>query len=87
MSDFPVLDSNRSETPGRVIVDVFGNAEPYIDGLDSWCALPVRLVHTPGDDFSIEIGPYTFSAADIYVLRKAVAAYADAVGRPVRPAE
>lgn len=85
-SDFPILDGfrpPREDGTHRVIIDVLGMAEPYLDEADGWVALPVRLVHSPLGGFGIELGPYTLDPADIDVLRRAVAAYdAATVARP-----
>lgn len=83
-TDFPILDAARpvaNAEHARVILDALGYAEPYIEETDGWTALPVRLVHNYTTGFTIEVGPYDFDAADILVLRKAIAAYDLARGR------
>jgi hypothetical protein len=75
MPDFPVLNSPRTGDPfiypGRAILDHHGHIEPYVD----WIAMPVRLVHTQGIGFAIELGPYTLAHADIQRLKAAIHSY------------
>jgi hypothetical protein len=90
MSDFPILDSPRAGDPytypGRAILDFHGYIEPYVDEMDYWVAMPVRLVHTV-DGLGIEIGPYSLDAADIMRLRAAIASYDQATGPTRRAVE
>lgn len=83
MTDFPILDAPRlyaDNTLSRCIVDYFGFVEPHMAELDSWVAMPLRLVYDQGAGWNLELGPYSLDAADIYKLRKAIAAYDQAVG-------
>jgi hypothetical protein len=75
MSDFPVLDAPRTTEFGRVIFDEFGEIEPYIDEMDSWIAMPVRLVHDQAAGCHLEVGPYSLDRRDIQRLREAIAAF------------
>ena len=81
MSDFPVLDAPRSPEIGRVIMSVHGHLEPYVDEMDYWCSMPIRLAHTTTNDWCIEMGPYTLDATDIFRLIEAIDAWRKAVGR------
>lgn len=85
-SDFPILDGfrpPREDGTHRVIIDVLGFAELYLDEVDSWVALPLRLVHSPLGGFGLEMGPYTLDRADIGTLRRAIEAFdAATVARP-----
>jgi hypothetical protein len=79
----PILDSLRTGANselGRVIIDYFGTIEPAIDEIDSFCAMPLRLVHNAAMGFGLEVGPYDLCSSDIDRLRKAIAAYDAAVG-------
>lgn len=81
--DFPLLDAHRAEGNtelSRVIMDAFGNIEPYIDELDYWCSMPVRLVHNIAAGWHLEVGPYGLAHSDIQRLRQAIAAYDQAAG-------
>ena len=79
--DFPVLDAPRSPDIGRTVQDFHGYLEPYIDELDDWSTMPVRLAHTTTNGWCIEVGPYTLDAADVERLREAIAAFDAAVAR------
>ena len=70
------------DRPDRTIVDVCGLVELYVAEVDSWCALPVRLVQTAGAGLCLELGPYQLDAAGVAVLRAAVADYDLAVSGP-----
>lgn len=72
MSDFPVLDSSRHMSEGRVVLDELGHIEPYVDEMDWWCRMPLRVAHTTASDVVIEIGPYTLDSEDIERLRAAL---------------
>ncbi|OBJ00233.1 hypothetical protein A5624_08580 [Mycobacterium sp. 1482292.6] len=63
----------------RRIADDFGCIEPYMAELDSWIAMPTRLVHDQAADWNLELGPYSLNAADIHKLRQAITAYDEAV--------
>ena len=84
-TDFEILDSVRQPDahgyPRRSIIDFYGYLEPHIDELDTWVAMPLRLVHSQLAGFELEVGPYSLSAADIHTLRSAIAAYDKALGR------
>lgn len=90
-SDFPTLDADRSHPDreySRTVIDVFRPVEPYITEMDSWVAMPLRLAHSQANGFYLEVGPYDMDAADIAVLRKAVAAYdAATIARPAEATE
>jgi hypothetical protein len=91
MTDFPILDSPRTGDPftypGRAILDYHGHIEPYVDEMDYWVAMPVRLVHTEGGGFGIEVGPYTLNRPDIERLRAAIASYDLATGPHLKAVE
>ncbi|MEZ0382173.1 hypothetical protein [Mycobacterium sp. pW045] len=77
-TEFPVLDSDRAvanQEHHRAIIDCFGFTEPYVDEMDAWVALPVRLTHDTAAGWRIEAGPYSFGAADVATLEAAIAAY------------
>ncbi|OBJ43110.1 hypothetical protein A5621_00860 [Mycobacterium colombiense] len=83
MSDFPVLDAPRLYADNmldRRIAGDFGCVEPYMAELDTWIAMPLRLVHDGGAGWNLELGPYSLNAADMHKLREAIAAYDQAVG-------
>ncbi|RIS37565.1 hypothetical protein [Mycobacteroides abscessus] len=80
---FPILDSPRTYANtalNRCVMDVLGHVEPLEDELDTWWSMPLRLAHDQAGGWYIECGPYTFDAADINLLRQAIAAYDSAVG-------
>lgn len=84
---FPVLDAPRTEANhslGRVILDYHGELEPYIEEIDSWISMPVRLVHDQAAGIHLEIGPYSLDRRDIERLHAALTAYDQATGRPTR---
>lgn len=84
MTDFPILDHDRATANAeynRVVFDVFPPLEPHLAEVDDWITLPLRLVHDQAGGWQIEAGIYTFDAADIHTLRRAIAAYDKAVGR------
>jgi hypothetical protein len=91
MTDFPVLDSPRTGDlftyPGRAILDVHDSIEPYVDEMDYWVAMPVRLVHLDTAGLCIEVGPYTLDSGDIERLRAAIASYDLATGPTLRAVE
>jgi hypothetical protein len=72
MSDFPVLDGNRDMTEGRVVISELGELEPYIDEVDGWVSMPVRVSHTAGAGVVLELGPYSLDARDVARLRAAL---------------
>ena len=81
---FPLLDAPRADANAelsRVILDFCGYVEPNIPELDDWCSMPVRLVHDQAGGFHLELGPYGIDRRDIEVLRAAIHAYDEAVGR------
>jgi hypothetical protein len=81
---FPIVDVRRTyanENLQRSILDCFGPIEPYSPESDSWVVMPVRLVHHAAGGFRLEIGQYDFGHKEIDTLRKAIAAYDQAVGR------
>lgn len=83
MTSFPILDAPRdlaNREFQRCILDFHGHLEAYIDEMDAWVAMPVRLVHTSAGGFGIEIGPYSFDVADIQVMQAAIANYYLATG-------
>ena len=82
ISAFPILDGVHLDGPDRTIVDVCGLVELFVAEVDSWCALPVRLVQTAGAGLCLELGPYQLDAAGVAVLRAAVADYDLAVSGP-----
>lgn len=81
---FPLMDATRNTANaefGRVIFNLFGHVEPYIEEADGWVSMPLRLVHDQAAGWHLECGPYDFDRADIERLRQAIAAYDRAVGR------
>ncbi len=81
---FEIIDANRDYDPlglARVVMDVFGWAEPLDARVDTWKSLPIRLIHDSAGGWQIELGPYNLDAADILNLKEAIAAYDKAVGR------
>jgi len=85
MTAFEILDAPRgyaNREHQRVILDFHGHIEAYIDEMDSWVAMPVRLVHTAAGGFGIEVGPYTLDIADIRLMEAAIASYYQATGNP-----
>jgi hypothetical protein len=83
MTAFPVLDAPRlyaNNQLGRVIFDRFGDVEPYVEEVDSWIAMPLRLVHDQGAGWHLELGPYSLNGDDIERLRAAINSYDQATG-------
>jgi hypothetical protein len=83
MPDFPVLDAPRTyanEELHRCIFDVFGGIEPYIEEIDTWISMPLRLAHDEAAGWHLELGPYSLDRGDIRRLRAAIAAYDLATG-------
>lgn len=81
---FPLMDSTRqggNTELARVVFDHLGFAEPYLDEVDGWCSMPVRLAHDQAAGWHLEFGPYDLDRSDIELLRRAIAAYDKAVGR------
>ena len=77
-TEFAVADADRpigTALYGRVVFDVFGYVECYVERHDDWTALPVRLVTDQAAGWHLELGPYNLDRADIEVLRRAIAAY------------
>lgn len=74
-NDFPVLDAPRADS---TVLDAYGMTEPYVDEMDHWVPMPVRLTYSQGQGFCIEVGPYTFAHQDIAVLRRAIIGYEQA---------
>ena len=82
--DFPLLDCERqadTRVCNRVVCDVFRPVEARLPDLDTWRTMPVRLSYSQAAGFYLELGPYDLDAADIGVLRRAIAAYDAAVGQ------
>lgn len=77
MTNFPILDGNRDMTEGREVISELGELEPFIDEIDGWVSMPVRVSHTPGAGIVLEIGPYTLDARDIAGLGDAIRRYHD----------
>lgn len=78
ISEFPVLDADRPVADAehnRTIVAVFDPVEPYLEEIDSWCAMPLRLTHDRLDGWQLELGPYTLDLTDIRQLSHAINAY------------
>ncbi len=72
MSDFPVLDGNRDCTEDRMVIGECGELEPYIDEIDGWVSMPLRVTTTPGVGIVLEVGPYTLNGRDVTRLRAAL---------------
>lgn len=76
--DFPVLDAPRPHGNAefnRCIGDTFGFIEPFIEEIDAWVAMPLRLVYDQAAGWHLELGPYDLADSDIQSLRQAIAAY------------
>ena len=69
----PVFDFDRDKA-GRTVLDQ-SLTEPYIDETDSYCAMPIRLVHRTDSGLVIECGPYTFDESDVDHLRTVIRTY------------
>lgn len=83
--DFPVLDSDRAHANkeyARVVLDFLGYIEPYVEEVDSWVSMPVRLAHDQAGGLRLEIGPYTLAAADTLRIRDAIRSYDTCVNGP-----
>lgn len=81
MTNFPVLDASYAEANTelfRTVLENLGVIEPRIDETDSWCAVPLRIVHDAASGVHLELGPYALDPADIERLRAAIERY-DAV--------
>ncbi len=81
---FPILDATRTvgnAELGRDIYADLGHVEPYIEEVDAWCTLPLRLVFDQAAAVHLELGPYDLDHVDIERLRAAIAAYDEAAGR------
>jgi hypothetical protein len=77
MPDFPILDAPRPIADSELNRDVlreFGNMCAYIEEIDYYAELPVRVVYDQGSAFHIEVGPYSLDGRDINRLRAAIAA-------------
>lgn len=85
MADFPVLDGNRDMTEGREVISELGELEPFIDEIDGWVSMPVRVSCTPGAGIVLEIGPYTLDARDIAGLGDAIRRYHDITNHDGKP--
>lgn len=72
MSDFPILDGNRESTEDRMVISECGELEPYIDEIDGWVSMPLRVTTTPGVGIVLEVGPYTLDGRDVARLRAAL---------------
>lgn len=75
---FDVDDDPRTaenEEYHRTVFDWFGFLEPHLSAEDDWRSVPLRLTHSCASGWAVEVGRYTFGAADIALLRKAIAAY------------
>ena len=82
--NFPLLDAPRTTSDSRfnrIIIDSFGSVEPYVEETDSWISMPVRLIHDDAGGFQLEVGPYSFSRADVDRLHWAIAGFEAAAGR------
>jgi hypothetical protein len=84
MNDFPVLDSPRDSEydHGRVTLAEHGAIEPYVPETDNYCALPLRVTHSPTSGVTIELGPYNLDHQDIARLRDALRQYSIAQHGP-----
>lgn len=81
---YPPLDAPRTVANAelaRVVVDSFGCIDAYIDEIDHYCSMHVRLAHDQAAGWHLELGPYDLDAAAIGRIRGAIAAYDRAVGR------
>jgi hypothetical protein len=77
-TDFPVLDGPRpfaDGSLGRSVIDSYGFVEAYVEEMDDWTSMPLRLTHDQGSGFQLELGPYTLDVCDIAKLRAAIAGF------------
>lgn len=76
MSDFPILDSPRTEATAElsrtVIDDDLGCIEPLIDETDNWCTMPLRVAWSEAAALYLEVGPYDLGRTDVDRLREAI---------------
>lgn len=75
MSDFPVLDADRThehESIGRVVLDAAEPIEPYVPMTDSFIEMPTRIAHTATAGVVLEVGPYTLDHRDVRRLQDAI---------------
>jgi hypothetical protein len=86
-SRFPELDSTRTEAncPGHQIISEHGTIEPFVDEMDTWVSIPVRVAVNAGAGLCIEVGPYTLGRQEIDRLRAAIFDY-DVCRASERPA-
>lgn len=82
MTDFPILDGNRESTEDRMVISECGELEPYIDEVDGWVSMPVRVSHTAGAGVVLELGPYSLDARGVARLRDALRSWDCATNGP-----
>jgi hypothetical protein len=77
MNDFMILDTVRTDEncPGHRVITEHGSIEPFLDELDTWVSMPLRLVHTAGNGLCLEVGPYTLDPKDIARMRSTIASF------------
>lgn len=78
MTDFPILDSPRTEANDnlfRTVIDELGKIEPHIDETDSWITMPIRASHNAAAGIVLELGPYDLDRTDVERLREALRRY------------
>ncbi|ORL35004.1 hypothetical protein [Prescottella equi] len=79
---FPLLDYDReaaSDDHQRVVIHDCGAIELFVDEMDGWVTLPLRIAHNQAAGYVLEFGPYTFSDSDLPALVKAVQQYYEVV--------
>ncbi|MGV0718539.1 hypothetical protein ABQE93_24345 [Mycolicibacterium sp. XJ662] len=78
MTDFPILDAARDYANrefGRFVLEGFGYLDAYIDEIDNYCSMGLRLVHDQAAGIHLELGPYDLDRNDVERLRAAIRAY------------
>lgn len=78
MADFPLLDADYTAATtdlNRTVLNTLDPIEPAIDETDTYCTIPIRLVHDTAAGLHLELGPYTIDHTDIERLRNAIHAY------------
>lgn len=78
MTDFPVLDSTRTDANAelsRTVIAEVGAIELHIDETDSWITMPIRISRNDAAGIVFELGPYDLDRRDVVRLREALRRY------------
>ncbi|MDW5609729.1 hypothetical protein [Mycolicibacterium sp. D5.8-2] len=70
--DLPILDAPRDKVHYRTVLHDVGHIEPFLDEIESWVALPVRVTHNPITGIVLELGPYSIARDSLTQLREAL---------------